>query len=723
MAGGLLLVALPTLIHLISRKKARPLEFAAIAFVLQSQKKTARSMRLKELLLLAVRTLWVLLLAVGFLQPVLQEVQTQNKSNQDPKTVVLVLDRSATMKAYDNDVSRFEAAVDKARQEIRSSDPDVKWGLVLCGSPTTTEWVKPSFEKQNVLARLDEATPTNLRGSLPHCIDAAQALLGDDDSKTVQKIWVVSDMARHAFDGSVSPASGQVQIHFEKVDDENLANWFVENIKAARYRVGDKPQTQLQAGIGHVGLSNPTETTLDVSLGPDHLARQTVRFSQNKGTVVKEMTLPHQQADAKTPNAGENLPWVLRLGTDALAADNRVVLPGQTVRPLNILLVNGAAQSVPFRDEVYYLANALQQKKGKGGQLAVQVVLPESLTTSHLAEAQVVFLCNVQKLSRELAQALLQFVQTGGGLFLAMGDQIDVAWSNQALKKLLPGNLRGVKTHQLLDDQAKSMGLGLARFDARHPLFEGMVDSVEKKQIVGLTRVQTHTLMLLEPDASEERDILAHFTDDTPAMVEKQVGEGRVIFWATTLDRDWSDMAIRPGFVPLINQIVLYLTGQLANPRTWLHDAGSSHVLLPPRGVSEIRIKGPQDRLFAARQSETAWSGEGYTHQPATGQNPGSLLFDRTWELGMYEVAFRRPGGDFRVYPTEAFSVKIPAAESDLQTADPLTLETAAPLGAHFFTQVQREQQNSMWRIFFLLACLVFFIEAWILKKWFTRRR
>ena len=151
-----------------------------------------------------------------------------------------------------------------------------------------------------------------------------------------------------------------------------------------------------------------------------------------------------------------------------------------------------------------------------------------------------------------------------------------------------------MKTHQLLDDQAKSMGLGLARFDARHPLFEGMVDSVEKKQIVGLTRVQTHTLMLLEPDASEERDILAHFTDDTPAMVEKQVGEGRVIFWATTLDRDWSDMAIRPGFVPLINQIVLYLTGQLANPRTWLHDAGSSHVLCPHEAFRKSESKAPK---------------------------------------------------------------------------------------------------------------------------------
>ena len=105
------------------------------------------------------------------------------------------------------------------------------------------------------------------------------------------------------------------------------------------------------------------------------------------------------------------------------------------------------------------------------------------------------------------------------------------------------------------------MGLGLARFDVKHPLFEGLIESDAKEKVMGLTRVQTHTLMLLEPDANKERDILSYFTDDTPALVEKQVGEGRVLFWASSLDRDWSDMAIRPGFVPLMNQVILYLTG------------------------------------------------------------------------------------------------------------------------------------------------------------------
>jgi hypothetical protein len=206
-------------------------------------------------------------------------------------------------------------------------------------------------------------------------------------------------------------------------------------------------------------------------------------------------------------------------------------------------------------------------------------------------------------------------------------------------------------------------------------------------------------------------------------MVEKQVGEGRVIFWASTIDRDWSDMAIRPGFVPLMNQIVLYLTGQLANPRAWLHDVGDAHLLLPPRGVSELKIKGPKGGIFVAQQEEGQWVGEHFSSQIQAGQTQTQLFFHRTFEPGLYEVALKRPGGDFRVYPTEAFSVKVPAGESDLTLVDPVALETAVPMGAQFFTQIQREAQTPLWRYFLLLACLIFGLEALVLKKWFTRKR
>ena len=155
MTGGILFVALPILIHLISRKKARPLKFAAIAFVLQSQKKTARSMRLKEMILLLLRCLWVLCLALAFLQPVLEENRELEQNRQEPKIIILVMDLSASMQATVAGASRFEAAVTKATEEISNSESEVQWGLIGCNRGLTATQIAPTFDRINVSSAVD----------------------------------------------------------------------------------------------------------------------------------------------------------------------------------------------------------------------------------------------------------------------------------------------------------------------------------------------------------------------------------------------------------------------------------------------------------------------------------------------------------------------------------------------------------------------------------------
>ena len=137
--------------------------------------------------------------------------------------------------------------------------------------------------------------------------------------------------------------------------------------------------------------------------------------------------------------------------------------------------------------------------------------------------------------------------------------------------------------------------------------------------------------------------------------MEKQVGEGRVLFWASSLDRDWSDMAIRPGFVPLMNQVILYLTGRLSHPRTWLHEAGDGHVILPPRGVCEIRVRDSNGKSFIARLEEGQWKGVGFSSEILENNKSFRLLFNHTFVTGLYEVAMRRPGGEFRNYSNGEF--------------------------------------------------------------------
>ena len=69
---GLAAAALPILIHLLNRRRLNRIRFPAVKFILLSQKRISRSYRLRHWLLLALRTLAVVLLALLLANPIFQ---------------------------------------------------------------------------------------------------------------------------------------------------------------------------------------------------------------------------------------------------------------------------------------------------------------------------------------------------------------------------------------------------------------------------------------------------------------------------------------------------------------------------------------------------------------------------------------------------------------------------------------------------------------------------
>ena len=70
--GGLVLVGLPVLIHLLMRQKPRRLPFPALRFLQQRFRANRRSLQLRRLLLLAVRMLVVAMVCLALSRPVIR---------------------------------------------------------------------------------------------------------------------------------------------------------------------------------------------------------------------------------------------------------------------------------------------------------------------------------------------------------------------------------------------------------------------------------------------------------------------------------------------------------------------------------------------------------------------------------------------------------------------------------------------------------------------------
>ena len=121
--------------------------------------------------------------------------------------------------------------------------------------------------------------------------------------------------------------------------------------------------------------------------------------------------------------------------------------------------------------------------------------------------------------------------------------------------------------------------------------------------------------------------VLARYDDGAVAAAEKTVGAGRVIVWTSTLDDSWTDLAVKPIFLPLVHQLVRYLA-RYEPPPSWL-TVGQVLDLT-------ARAKGRGDR---SDRIVVTPSGERITQQaPARAARPA-----RTDEQGIYEI--RSAGG------------------------------------------------------------------------------
>jgi hypothetical protein len=112
-------------------------------------------------------------------------------------------------------------------------------------------------------------------------------------------------------------------------------------------------------------------------------------------------------------------------------------------------------------------------------------------------------------------------------------------------------------------DRVAQGGARLATLERGHPVFEPF----SGPRTGDLTAAHVLRYRALDPAAGAT--VLARFDDGAPALVERAVGSGRVLVWASTLDTFWNDLALQPVFVPLVQQMATH-AARYAESRPWL---------------------------------------------------------------------------------------------------------------------------------------------------------
>ena len=239
-------------------------------------------------------------------------------------------------------------------------------------------------------------------------------------------------------------------------------------------------------------------------------------------------------------------------------------------------------------------------------------------------------------------------------------------------------------------------GVPLALPSTESPLFRAF----SRGGRLALTRITARRVLTFEAfQQSADLRVLAEWEGGIPALIEREVGRGRVLVWTSTFDLGWGNAPIQSAFMPLIQRMISVLGGGAAgNSERMEVEVGSQAQLVLPEGLWG---SGTEPVMMGPSGSPVAFQVEGT-------QRPILRFFPKL--PGAY--ALQIEGAP----PMAWIAANSPLKESDVRVSDRLAA-IEAEMAPELFLRELRLARGLLW------ASLMFFVLQGAWGGWLMRRR
>lgn len=691
MLVGALGLLVPIAIHLIGRRRAKVVRFAALEFLVATRRRTSRRLELRERILLVVRALVCLAVPLALAKP-FTSCRTRGLSVvRGPQAAVLVVDDSFTAGYRLGDRTLLDRALGQAARILERLGPEAEVAVIRAaeGQPLPTELSRDHLRVRDALLGLTpSARPADLDRALSR---AAQLLAGSSHRR--RTVYLLAPLTRGSLRGG-SPAWGDDGPALEVIDlrgDATLPNLAVTEVRTEPDGAAGSRGLAVIAELANFGPAPAAGVTVGLGIDGTIVARGQVDLPAG-GKQVKRFlaTLP---AGARSAEVTVELPH------DALPVDDRRWALARLRDEIHVLLVDGDPRADRREDELFYLEAALRPGDRAEAGTVVTRVTADDLDSVHLDQIDVVILANVAALPAAQVTALATWVGGGGGLMIAAGDHVDPAAYERTMTPLLPQAVRDpIDTGwATAPDERAARALHLTKWEADHPIFSPFAQDAP-----GLAEARFDKVLLLGPTtATTDRKVLARFTNGAAALVEARVGDGRLLLYTSTLDRDWNDLPLHPGFLPLVQEAVRHLARRRDRATTADLLVGQP-APLPTLDLRRLEVRGPDDTgaVFAGDRIE----------------GRRLVRFTATDAPGVYRVGGTDQAGATRDRDELAFAVNLDPRGSDLTAVGPGALPVsgtaAAAAGAH-----TSRRRVELWHALAAALLVLLLVESLLVQR------
>lgn len=667
---GLGTLVVPVIVHLIHRHKRESIPFPSLMFIQRIPYKDVRRQQLRHKLLFAIRCLALILLALAFARPFLENATEATAADIAGREVVILLDRSHSMRFGD----RWQRGVEQARARLDLLGPLDRATVVLFA-----ETAEVTGE-----TAIERAQPTAGGTRYGSALQLAGRILSESEQPE-REVVLITDFQRSGWDrvSDVRLPGGTIVTAVDLSEDETH-NISLPFVSLRQEVLSGREWVSVTTRVVNGGERQVVGLRVALVLNGQELQSRTVTVDPLGSTAVtfSPVLLPEGVSRG-----------AVTAGTDALPQDNTVVF---VLSPSNSLSALILESSDARENQSLFLRRALEI--GDRPSFRVDVRPLREFRLSDLDGRSVLVLNDAPLPGGRAGQRIREFVENGGGLLVVLGERNGPQTWPANVVDLLPGVV-GARVD--LDRGPITM----STMEYGNPVFD--VFSAPRSGDFSAAKFFRYRDLTVD----DPQSVLARYSDGQVALAEKRFGDGIVLVWTSTADTYWNDLALQPVFLPFVHRMMRYLAGyEEVRPFFIVGETLKLTRESPDKSIQAL-MDGGGDLVVQAP------SGNRTIVQAGAGEPVVELT-----EQGFYEIR-QVDGGKV---PPAFVAVNIDPSESDLAKLDieeflgavtPMGDEGSVGARARKLTVEEREHRQQLWWYLLIAAMLMLVAETAISNR------
>jgi len=656
---GLAAAAIPIVLHLLNLRKLKTVEFSTLRFLKELQRTSIRRLKIRQWLLLLLRTLLVVFLVLAFSRPAIRGSLAGLGSTEASTGIAIVLDDSPSMGIRNDRGIVFDQAKALAQKILGFARPGDAVSLLRLSETGAPESQDRFLSAETARKALEGMTLTQKAFPYGKIFAAARRLTASSQHAN-REIYLLTDAQRSQFTvdpvamDTVSPRDERLRVFVVEIPSPRRENAAVTAVTLESSLLAPQLPITLKAVVRNAGERSISNAIGSLYLDGTRVAQQSFSAAAGGAATLQFTAVPATRGIVT---------GAVQIEDDVLDIDNRRTFVINIPTNIRVLLVGSSSRDTHYP----FVALTLAGDSSLSRLFTVERIAQDRLERMDVGQYDVILLANPGAIPAREGARLATAVRNGAGLVLFPGRLTDAVSLNASLfaaAEIPPFTAAPAPTGP--SPQSTDGFLTFGTVDFSHPLFAGMFTrqaghhggppSLDGPRIVTAAGLNPGRPGLTVITMSDGRPFLCDYT----------IGSGHILAFAVDADTMMSDFPFKGLFAPLLHRSMMYLAGQQrAVDTTTVGQRLILPVRLQPSDMDRATIvrypSGLEERVTVTARGE---------------QRSAVVELDDTPEPGVYR-AFAGPGETASGIrkPLQAAAVYPAAFESDLHRVNNEDLE------------------------------------------------